>query len=559
VDWTASPVLEWLLYGVLVVAVAGLVVPAAVVFAANNVSGTPSISLSTTSAPPGAAVTVTGSSFATPSKVQLLWDGSANGMPTTQANGKGVFKIDFAVPPTAAPGSHTVGAVSVDGSGGGKGPRTSAAAAQAGFSVLAAAPATTASPQPIPTGSPAPTPTPAPKTPTPTATPPTGTSTPTPASTKTPTPTATSAPTATATPTKTPTPTATPAPTATATPTATPTPAATVGTAIPSTIAGDCSVDVTKQILSWIASVPNNSTLLFGAGACYRVDGTLEIRDRVGLIFDGNGATIDGHYVVGDGQRSHWRLVGGSNLVLRDIIIRGSNPNGGVLNKTLQWQHAVDLRGVAGAEIAGATLRDVYGDGIYVGQDWRNGARSSAVRAHNNTITRTGRNGVAVTAARDVIVEANSINQAGFDIFDVEPNSAAGQGAYNVTFRNNQVGKFYLYFFSITGYNVADFITVSGNTLTGAPAAVFVNGFDTTIFYSNIVVMNNTSDTAYWANPTMEFTRVDRLTVTGNTTPISYSNWAMATVSTSCNVDVSGNTLAGSSLEVSIKSYSGCS
>jgi hypothetical protein len=505
VDWSSNPLLEWLLYGVLVVALAVLIVPATVVFGASNGSGTPLISLSPTSAAAGATVTVAGSNFAT-DKVQLLWDGSSNGMPTTQGNGKGTFKVNFVVPLAAAVGSHTVGAVTLPGGGGPKAKPSSSATAQSGFSVLAAVAA--ASPQP----------------------------------------------------TATPTPTLAPAPSPTPTPTATPTQApitTTVGTPIPSTIAGDCTVDVTTPILNWIASVPNNSTLLFGNGACYRIDGTLEIFDRFGLTFEGNGSTFRAS-TTGAGTRAHWRPVGGTNLVFRDMTIHGSNPNGGVLNQTLQWQHGIDVRGSAGVEVANVIVTDVYGDGIYLGQDWRNGARSRTVRVHDSTIARTGRNGVAVTAGRDVTVEANNVSEAGFDIFDVEPNSTAGQGAYNVTFRNNRVGKFHLYFFSITGYNVADFITVSGNTLVGAPAAVFVNGFDTTIRYSNVVLLNNTSNIAYWANPTMEFTRVDGLTVSGNSTPISYSNWAMATVALSCSVNVSGNTLSGSSIQVSITSYSGC-
>ena len=48
----------------------------------------------------------------------------------------------------------------------------------------------------------------------------------------------------------------------------------------PSSIAHDCSVDVTQPLLSWIASVPDNSTLSFASAGCYRIEGTLEIRGR---------------------------------------------------------------------------------------------------------------------------------------------------------------------------------------------------------------------------------------------------------------------------------------
>src|ERR1051326_620877 len=49
---------------------------------------------------------------------------------------------------------------------------------------------------------------------------------------------------------------------------------------VPSSVAGDCSTDVTSQLLSWINTVPDNSTLSFGAGACYRIEGVLELRSR---------------------------------------------------------------------------------------------------------------------------------------------------------------------------------------------------------------------------------------------------------------------------------------
>ena len=49
---------------------------------------------------------------------------------------------------------------------------------------------------------------------------------------------------------------------------------------VPASVPTGCSTDATSQILSWIASVPNNSTLRFGASACYRIEGTIELHNR---------------------------------------------------------------------------------------------------------------------------------------------------------------------------------------------------------------------------------------------------------------------------------------
>jgi hypothetical protein len=78
--------------------------------------------------------------------------------------------------------------------------------------------------------------------------------------------------------------------------TADPTPATRTWTAgassnvypVPASVPTGCSTDATSQIRSWIASVPDDSTLRFGAAACYRIEGTLELKNR-NLIFDGNG------------------------------------------------------------------------------------------------------------------------------------------------------------------------------------------------------------------------------------------------------------------------------
>src|SRR5215203_5657903 len=61
---------------------------------------------------------------------------------------------------------------------------------------------------------------------------------------------------------------------------------------VPATLASNCSVDVTAALLKWIGSIPDNSILTFGAAKCYRIDGTVELSNRSGLILQGNGSTF---------------------------------------------------------------------------------------------------------------------------------------------------------------------------------------------------------------------------------------------------------------------------
>jgi endoglucanase len=159
--------------------------------------GREALALSPTSGRTGTTVTVYGRNFS--GSVQLLWDGSAAGMPQALTDQRGRFETTFVVPGSAAVGAHAVAA--------------SSSAARVSFSVTASS----ATPAPTPA-------TPAP-TPQPTATA-TVTAAPTPAPTPRPTATATvtAAPTPAPTLTASPTVVPTPAPTVTASPTVAPTP-----------------------------------------------------------------------------------------------------------------------------------------------------------------------------------------------------------------------------------------------------------------------------------------------------------------------------------------------
>ncbi|MGZ4419446.1 MAG: hypothetical protein ACXVRV_14915, partial [Gaiellaceae bacterium] len=80
---------------------------------------------------------------------------------------------------------------------------------------------------------------------------------------------------------------------------------------------------MTQPILSWIGSLPDNSVISFGTSACYRIEGTLELQNRSGLTFEGNGA-IFRSFNPPTSHRSIWRLVDSSSIVFRNMTLRGS-------------------------------------------------------------------------------------------------------------------------------------------------------------------------------------------------------------------------------------------
>jgi hypothetical protein len=325
---------------------------------------------------------------------------------------------------------------------------------------------------------------------------------------------------------------------------------------IPSTIAGDCSADVTAAIGRWIASVPDNSVLSFGPGACYRIEGTLEVADRNGLLFEGNGATFKATIPGTLASRSQWRFVEGSRLRLRRMTIQGANPRPGTFTSSLQHQHGIDVRGTAVVGVDDVDIVSPYGDCIYLGRPWgASGSWSVGVHVRESSCVGPGRNGVAVTAARDVVVETSRFAQVGLNAFDVEPNGT-GYGGVNLTFRSNEVGSVSRSIFAALGQGTVDRVTVSYNTVVGRGLYLAAIA-PTARRFSNIRILGNSSDTGHNApgSVAMDFVRIDGLTVTGNTVPLSGRTMALADVSESCNVNVSGNRFPGGVAEARIHAY----
>jgi hypothetical protein len=316
---------------------------------------------------------------------------------------------------------------------------------------------------------------------------------------------------------------------------------------VPSTIANNCSTDVTSQLLSWIGSVPNNSTLTFTTGACYKIEGTIEIRGRSGLTIDGNGATFRS-FNAPDDQRSIWRVIDSSNFAFVNMTLRGSYTNGGVHDVSLQHSHGIDLRGVS-AEIANVTASDFAGDCFYLGLGYSSALTRSSGSVHDSTCSRIGRNAVSVTAGDDIRIEHVTTDQIGFVAFDIEPNTQPGFGSRRVTVTNNAIGSYYLYAYAIVDNGAISDQSFTNNRIT-APKGLRIGviSFDSSR-PTGVTVTGNVATAATWSGA-MEIQDVEQLVVTGNTVPLS--GGTMATVDSSCGVNVSGNSYPGGTNEVQL-------
>jgi hypothetical protein len=323
---------------------------------------------------------------------------------------------------------------------------------------------------------------------------------------------------------------------------------------VPGTIASNCSADVTGQLSSWFATVPDNSVITFAAGGCYRIEGMLELTNRHGLTFDGNGATLKATTVVA--ARPQWRIDQGSDYVLENMTIDGGDATPGVFDSALQHSHGIELMGPANVDINHVTIKNVYGDCVYVGQGYYNLAWSTNVHLHDSSCVGAGRQGVALTAGSNVLIERTTFSNIGRTVFDIEPNGA-GFGVTGVTFANNRVQGAEL--FDALGDGPVDSISVLNNVITGVGTHMQVQALPGQR-HSNIAINGNVSSGAF-SNPgsvAIDAVRVDGLTVTGNTIPLGAVNMALVDASESCSVTVSGNTFSGGVTEARIHSYTGC-
>lgn len=307
----------------------------------------------------------------------------------------------------------------------------------------------------------------------------------------------------------------------------------TVPGSVPSgSVPSGCSADATSEIRSWIASVPNNSTLVFGAGACYRIEGTLELRGRT-LTLDGNGSTFKSLNAPSD-QRAMWRAWD-SNVVFRDMTIVGSYANGGVHSASLQHAHGIDLRGTHGV-VENVSMSDLAGDCVYFGF----GASRSSGDVHDSSCRRIGRNAVSVTAGDDIHVGRVTTDRIGYIAFDVEPNEGPGNGSSRVWFNSNTIGAFNIAAYSVIGNAPIADQAFTNNRLVGQRMKIEVT--NRAYRPRQLTISGNSSNTP-GPPSAMNLYGVDGLTVSGNLVPLT--GGPMAYIDGSCGVSVSGNSFPG--------------
>jgi hypothetical protein len=322
---------------------------------------------------------------------------------------------------------------------------------------------------------------------------------------------------------------------------------------------------------AYLANVPDGSVVNFPAGARFRIEGVLLLNYRNNLTIDGNGATVfattDGSGVpppAGFGhlwprQRSQFIIMGGSNIVIRDLIVQGANPSAGsdpgAFDVILEGQHGFDVHGVNGLTLDNVTVTDTYGDFLYLAGDYSTSSWAKNVVVRNSHFERSGRQGIALVAAEDVLIETSYIGEVGRTIIDIEP-LGPGYGAHRVTFQNNTFGpcRHLLLASGGIGPNVED-IALIGNHLVGMGLKVKAITADGSR-RSGYRIIGNTSDILLGLPvPALRFHRADGVEVRDNYQLMQADRQMTGVYACeSTGVVVSGNDFPGALKEFAVES-----
>ena len=325
-------------------------------------------------------------------------------------------------------------------------------------------------------------------------------------------------------------------------------PAGAIETAPPA-IPADCSRDVTADLMTWFASVPDNSVLSFAMNGCYRVDGTLVLAHRSGLTLEGNNATFK---QVTDGSelgnykkvrtRNVWTFGTSTNLLVRNLTTIGANPFAGRGDRAYQAkfeaQHAYFIQGVKGMVMDHVAAYDVYGDFVALG----GGVANFTVR--NSSFARNGRQGWSINGT-DIVFEHNSITETRRATIDIEPPTPMWPSK-NVYIRDNDVGPGRLFFFANVGAAAPmDNINFIGNRLHHKAFVMYVAPPKGT--RSNYHVIGNTSDGPVSGfGSAMVFKDVHGIEIRNNNIPTQWSHHLTGvSVTRGANVSVTNNIFRG--------------
>lgn len=215
----------------------------------------------------------------------------------------------------------------------------------------------------------------------------------------------------------------------------------------PSTMASDCSTDVSGPMQHWLKSLSPGTTVQVPPGACYLVNEGIELTNPQGITISG-GTWKDATVPVpgqdpSDMDPVFW-FVGGSNVTMENLSIVGVNPGG--YDPAGAFAAGLRSDGVTGFTVSDVDVHDVYGDGIQMSPLRADGDVSGTILSPTEDATISdvrvvgaGRQGISLISVNGAVISSVHLADIGMDVFDLEADQS-NEGALNVTIDGCTVG-----------------------------------------------------------------------------------------------------------------------
>jgi Right handed beta helix region len=300
------------------------------------------------------------------------------------------------------------------------------------------------------------------------------------------------------------------------------------GQAPPASIVSDCSVDVSAALTSWIASVPDNSTVSFPTGACYLVPASILIEDRNGLTFNGNGATFkrirrSPPELSYPNPNPYWWVLRSSDITFRSLAVIGTNTRSDLDYEPRVGAYKVEYEFEAGFRVESS--KNFLADHIIVDAVWGDGFQlqgGDGASITNSRISRNGRQGITGADIGNLLLAHNAIalsRRAGIDL----ENNVESDVVSGVEIHHNTIGSIHLAL-AAGGPGAVNGIYFHDNTITtsGVPFIYNQRKFEGAVrrrdwrIENNVVQQELSSPLA-----AILMNNTDDITITGNTVPIA--------------------------------------
>ncbi len=296
--------------------------------------------------------------------------------------------------------------------------------------------------------------------------------------------------------------------------------------AVPSTIASDCSVDVTTALGDFLRGVPNGTTVSFAPAGCYRVETEIGLNFQQGITLEGNGATLRRTQPTPAALRypesnAFLMVTQWSDSTIRNLNIQGINTTSdvamlgdayGAWDQSMEFDAGINLRGGSNVVLENLHIDGTYGDGVQI---QRRHGNPTGIVLRDIVIGHNGRQGVSISAGNGILLDRVTIQGSRRGGVDIEP-AAVTMVAQNIEIRNSTIATWLLAFPS-QGSGLSNHVYIHDNVITRTGVPFVKVRSSAGLWRTDWRVVNNTVTYGLGSpQPAMLFDRVSDVLVDGN-------------------------------------------